>query len=369
MTSLHPDSHGVVSGTVSKGAVTGQQILSEELVRLPELLRGAGYRTFGLTANGHLAGDLGYAKGFDRYENLGFGASAEDVNGKLQEWLEEIEGASPWFLWLHYFDPHAPYKAREPWLSRFTSGMTVEEPGSLVVSRVARYLEMGIGKSSAELEYIKALYDGEIGYTDQAIGRVLQLLDPGSKSLVVVTSDHGEEFLDHRSFGHEGTLFEELIAIPLIVRFPGERYAGSVVEGRVSLVDIAPSLLDSLGVGHSEALQGKSFMPLLDGRSPDLPRPVISSLARFGDRHLDAIVLGDWKFIRCSGKMPCELLYNLERDPGEDANVAVSHPAKKTELENGLRQQLAKLSSAPEPEFAGATDERLKELRSLGYVE
>lgn len=369
MTALHPDSHGVVSGTVSRGTVRGQQVLSGELIRLPELLRGAGYRTFGITANGHLAADLGYAQGFDRYENLGFGAVAEDVNRKLEEWKEELPGESSYFLWLHYFDPHAPYKPREPWLSRFAPESLVEKPNRLIVNHAARYLELGVGRDSPDFEYVMALYDSEIAYTDDAIRRAAQMLDPNSDHLVIVTSDHGEQFLDHHKFGHQDALWEELIGVPLIVRLPGGRHAGRVVQDRVSLVDIGPSLLEFLGAGVPEQLQGESFMPALEGRRREATGPIVSSLSRHEGKRIDAIVQDDWKLILHSGKRSRELLYNLGKDPGERASVAGSDRLKKLELMARLKEELARFSTGSEPTIAGATEERLEELRSLGYVE
>jgi arylsulfatase A-like enzyme len=369
MTSLHPDSHGVVSGSVVSNEVHGQQILAEELPRLPELLREAGYRTFGITANGHLAAELGYAQGFDRYENLGFGAVAHDINRKLEEWKEELDAASPYFLWLHYFDPHAPYRPHESWLSRFASRLPVEEPDRLVVNNASRYLGMGISKRSSEFKYVIALYDGEINHTDGAIRDAVRLLDPASESLVIVTSDHGEEFLEHHRFGHQDALWQELVEIPLVLRFPGERHAGVVVEDGASLVDIGPSLIDYIGGDIPVRAQGASFMPAVEGREQNTTGPVISSLSRYKTRRIDAIMDRDWKLILYGGTRHHELLYNLKKDPQERTNLAASNLLKKAELTTRLQEELSRLSDGVDPSVAGATGERLQELRSLGYVE
>jgi arylsulfatase A-like enzyme len=369
MTSLHPDSHGVVNGTVSQGKVSGQQVLPEEHVRLPELLKNAGYKAFGITANGHLASDLGYAWGFDRYENLGFKAVADDINRLVEKWKGELTLGSPYFLWLHYFDPHAPYRRHEPWLSGFASGEPVEEPGRLIVRNAMQYKALGVKKDSKDFDYILALYDGEIAYTDEAIRKTVQMLDPTSDSLIIVTSDHGEEFLDHQKFGHHDTLYEELISIPLIMRLPGSRYAGRVVDGQVSIVDIVPSLLDYLGADVPEQLQGESFMPLVEGQHREIPRPIVSSLHRYEGRRIDAIVKEEWKFIRYTGRRLHEVLYNLAADPEERTDVAKLNQSIKVKLAAALQEQLNRNSVGSEPAVAGATDERLEDLRALGYVE
>jgi arylsulfatase A-like enzyme len=369
MTSLYPDSHGVVSGAIHDGEVRGQQVLSDRFVRLPELLKSVGYRTFGITANGHLAAGLGYDQGFDRYENLGFDVTAEDVNLKLEEWKGELQGHSPYFLWLHYIDPHAPYIPNQSWLSRYMPEEPVEQPERLIVYYAVNYMTMDIVKGSSDFDYILSLYDGEIGYTDDAIRRAVQLLDPESEALVIIASDHGEEFLDHHKFGHQDTLYEELIAIPLIIRLPGERHAGRIVDHPVSLVDIGPSLLDYLGHAVPEELQGESFISFVEGERQESRRPIFCSLARYPGRRIDAVIDGGWKFIRHSGGRTYEALYDLGADPEERTNVAGSNQHRKVKLTMTLHEELARLSTGFEPEIIDSEEERLEELRSLGYVE
>jgi arylsulfatase A-like enzyme len=368
MTSLQPESHGVVSGTVTRGKVHGQQVLAEDLTRLPGLLRDAGYTTFGITANGHLTRRLGYAQGFDRYENLGFGASADEVGSHLELWRDEIERSAPYFVWLHYFDPHTPYVPRVPWLVEFAPDSTMKAPGRLTVRNAGRYEEMGLKKHTPDFNYVVALYDSEIGYTDDAIRKAVRLLDPASDDLVLVTSDHGEGFLDHGEFGHGGSLFEEQVRVPLIVRFPAGRARGRVVEDPVSLVDVGPSLLDFLDIDIPDVFQGRSFVPLVEGERRDA-RPIVISLDRSERQELQAVVQGDWKYVRYIGARSEELLYHLGTDPTEQENVAGSSRLKKVALAELLQQELTRYSAEIQPEVLTATEEKLEELRSLGYVQ
>ena len=369
MTSLHPESHGVVSGAVSAGEVRGQQILSGGITRLPELLQQAGYKTFGITANGHLTAELGYAQGFDRYENFGFGVKADELNGTLARWKDEIVASAPYFLWLHYFDPHAPYVPRAPWLAEYAP-KGIKKPRRLIVNHAASYLQMAVGRNPLELEYVVALYDSEIAFTDRAIEQAVTMLDPGSESLILVTSDHGEEFRDHGGFGHSSNLFEESVKIPLIVRLPRAAHAGRVVDEPTSLVDVGPGLLDYLGVEVPQRFQGSSFMPLVEGRRPDSPRAVLSSLSRDGWPETRAIVQDGWKYIRASfgSRHSRELLFHLDSDPAERENLAADSRLERTELSGLLDERLARYASDLEPEIHVATDETLDELRSLGYL-
>ncbi len=370
MTSLHPDSHGVVSGSVSNGEVRGQQILAGEITRLPELLQEAGYTTFGLTANGHLTRELGYGQGFDRYENLGFGAKADELNRTLTQWKEELAASAPYFLWVHYFDPHAPYVPRAPWLAEYAP-KGIQKPRRLIVNHAARYLQMAVGRDPRELEYVVALYDSEIAFTDQAIEQSVTMLDPGSESLILVTSDHGEEFREHGGFGHSNNLFEESLKVPLIVRFPEDAHAGGVVDEPTSLVDVGPGLLDYLGVELPERFQGRSFMPLVEGRQSDPPRAVLASLSRDGWPETRAIVQNGWKYIRASfGSMHSrEMLFHLDSDPDERDNAASTSQLKRAALSALLDEQMARYATDIEPDIHVATDEKLEELRSLGYLQ
>jgi arylsulfatase A-like enzyme len=369
LTSLHPESHGVVKAVLVNGEVRSQQILPEHLPRLPELLRANGYRTFGITANGHLDGAFGFAHGFDRYENLGFRATAERIEETLRAMRDEIRDASPYFLWLHYFDPHAPYVQRQPWLARYGSRDPRVIQRVPVQDQAGDYRTLRIEPDSPELEHLLARYDAEISYTDQAVGRALRLLDAGAETMIIVTADHGEEFLDHGSFGHMGTLYDELIRVPLIVRLPGRRFAGEVVEQRVSIVDVAPSVLAWLDLLAPAAMQGEILVDPVHGPRARSDRAITSSLERRDRLRLRSIIPDDWKLIRSEAPTRLELLFDLASDPGETRSLVHARRAELLKLDARLHGLLAEYELAAEPEVIELSDERLEEVRSLGYLQ
>ena len=371
LTGLHPRSHGVLHGLVRKGKIFGQEVLSSEHRLLAELLKEAGYRTYGVSANLHLATEFGFGQGLDRYESLGF-TTADKVLPVLQSWREEIaQGSQPYFLWVHLFDPHDPYYPREPWISEY-SPETAPSPDldMLGPSKLRRYRRNRTRERVAEaVSFAEAAYDSEINYTDRAIREIFDTLAVSPRHLVVVTSDHGEEFLDHRNFGHATTLYDEQIRIPLILRLPGNAHAGTIIEHRVSLLDILPSVLDYLEIEPPAGIHGTSFLGLLQGDSMDPDRPVFVDLAR-PHRELSGVVAGRWKYIHDFKERARHLLFDMRADPGEQTNLVASERRTAARLAGLLSEFHAsarsqKLSTPVEE----ITAETVEKMRALGYVD
>jgi arylsulfatase A-like enzyme len=364
LTSLYPEAHGVTRGVVDAGAIRGQQVLDPALPRLPGLLRAAGYRTFGITANEHLAAPLGFAAGFDRYVNLGFDADAGGVGETLAAWRGEIDAARPAFVWLHYFDPHAPYLPRRPWLDTFAP-LEPEESWRLVVPFAGEYESMQL--DDERRAYVEALYDAEVAFVDRAVGEAVDLLDPDREAVVLVAADHGEAFGEHGRFGHDGSVDEELIRVPLIVRLPGARFAGRVVDLPVGLVDVGPTLLDQVRLAAPAGFQGRSLVPLFVADGTLEAVPLLASLER-GDPVVHGVVDGDWKYVRYSGSKAGESLFDLRADPEERHDLAADAPDRLNSLAARLDALRELRAGAPATELRAASEERLERLRSLGYA-
>ena len=259
---------------------------------------------------------------------------------------------------MHYFDPHhddgpsdrrydppAPYDQAYPW--------------------------DGDPKGR---EQSVALYDGEVRYTDDAIAALRKNLEQRGlwdDLVVAFASDHGDELLDHGSFHHTWTLYEELIHVPLILRFPGRGSARRVGEV-TSLLDVAPTILAQVGVDVPPAMEGRSLLPLVDGKYEEKersPSTVYAETRRWTDLDLQTVVRGDSKLIWDRAGERFEL-YDLALDPGEKKNLAASRPEERQELQRLLVRYLADAEARALPvRVAEEVDAaRLEKLRSLGYI-
>ena len=230
-----------------------------------------------------------------------------------------------------------------------------------------------------EVGFLRARYEEEVQATDRGIGVLLAELDAlgrAGDTLVVFTADHGEEFLAHGWLGHTRTLYQELVRVPLIARGPGVP-AGRVVREPVSLVSLAPTLLEWLGLEHRDrGFHGDSLAPLLRGEAPERSGAVpftevdfVGRQRRDKDAHKKAVTGERWKLIRddVTGRVE---LYDLEVDPDELDDVADARPEVVAELLSALELHLAALGAgAAHAEETELSAEELAELSALGYTE
>ena len=226
--------------------------------------------------------------------------------------------------------------------------------------------------SEEEIETLRALYDEQLSHVDAAVGEVLDRLRREGRyddTLVVLTSDHGDAFLEHGFLAHSTTPYEELVRVPLIVKLPGGRHAGARVSEPVRLVDVLPTILDLLGRQVPRGVDGCSLVPLLDGREP-MPAgcdTAVVEIAEDPERYPTvAIRTARWKYVHREGG-PDEL-YDLEADPGERRNL-LEEAVPPSVAEDLRRRALAVVASRPEAggrvELDAAT---VEELKGLGYL-
>ena len=272
--------------------------LDESNVLLAEVLREAGYDTGAVTPHRYFGAEWGLAQGFNHHDNT-VGIYNKDNRGivsrrippKVRSIIPKL--APPFFLWVHFYDPHAHYMPRP---------------------------ENRFGDRDADL------YDGEVLDTDAYLGELIDWLDKNiaGDALFVVTSDHGEEFGEHGGQFHGTTLYEEVTRVPLLIRTPDRRRG--VVKDAVSLLDLAPTLLDVLGIKAPPALSGRSLAPALTGESlPEPPPPVFSEATQLASK---IMVLEDgWKLIHDRDNGTWEL-YDLGNDPGEMRNLYDREPER-----------------------------------------
>lgn len=344
---------------------------------LAEILHGEGYQTEAFTDGGHLSGKMGFSRGFDTYREYGqgFRASFSDA----AEWLQK-EHAEPFFLFLHTYDIHAPYDPPAPFKTMFTDpGYSGPMDGPATrqliwkLRRRKQYRDFQ-GETlvpQADRAQFEALYDGEIRFVDEYLGRLVALLQEQKlweHTILVVFSDHGEEFWDHGSVSHGHTLYQELLHAALLIHLPGDAYGGTRIEKTVRLLDLSPTILGLLGLNPEESQQGDRLIPALMDGSP--PGPLKPSFAE--TYSLKSIRQGNWKLI-LNNVTGAKQLFNLEKDPKEQQSVLTSQPEIVRALEAEFHNVYGALENTEidvDKAAEDVTDPELREqLRALGYIE
>lgn len=341
---------------------------------IAELLRRTGYATAAISASpvvratpGSINPGGGFAGGFDRFSENCEWQDAACVNRRAERFLDRLP--EPFFLYLHYFDPHDPYLPPAHWPRRFAG----EGAGLSEATRrgdpnpIARALYKNGDASLATPEaiaHLTDLYDEEIGFWDFQLGRLVdglrerRLLD---RTILVVLSDHGESLYQHGHLRHCRSLFDTEIKTPLLVRLPPSLRAAPPhrIAVQTANLDVVPTLLDYAGIdARGLELEGASLRPTIDGE--DAARaPVYASWAG-----LRAVKDGRFKLLirAADGE---SWLYDVESDPEESEDVASEHPRDAGRLKRFLRELMAQ-TEAPPPK---ADDEAMDRLRGLGYLQ
>ncbi|MBN1423329.1 sulfatase [Candidatus Fermentibacteria bacterium] len=342
-------------------------VLGEGIGLLPAYLYRRGYTTGAFTANPVVANQIrGIRAHFDHFDDQLRHRwtldSAQNLNRLAHQWIRSL-GDAPWFCYLHYMDVHDPYYPPAEFARRFAPSFEkFPEPTRPWMNELVR---RG-GPSPAEFGNIVAMYDAGIAYLDHEICAFLDVLASEERTrdlLVVVASDHGEEFMEHGSMGHGQSLHDELLRCPLILWWPGKVPQGLLVETPVSNVDIVPTVLDLVGIRPPAGIEGTSLVRAFRGTIPQ--GPVFSQTQGFAVRR------GRWKlWQRPNGDIR---LYDLDGDPGETVNRAAEYPDTLAALTDEVHAWYRGLVRPPMPasEAEGATidAETVQLLKRLGYVE
>jgi arylsulfatase A-like enzyme len=363
-----PSHHGVQHGLRVGAQVVDQEILSSELPTIAAGLRDAGYRTAGVTANVHLTEQLGFGRGFDTYACLNF-ATVSYVRAAVAEHLASLrDGNTPYFLWVHLVDPHAPYIPTGDAFDEFYAPELPRYP-LLDGQELAEFLDRDMRAAHIARNdgwtYVVAAYDSEIRASDDYLRELLGQLDDGHL-VVMVASDHGEEFHDHRGLGHGHTAFDEVARVPLVLAVPGQ--TANVVGTTVSLVDVLPTLLDVAGAPAPGDAEGRSLLAATRGETlPD--RDAIIETGRLHEI-VQAIVRGGIKYGRRIQPMPIEGLFDLDADPHEMHNLVGAQPSTAAAMRADL-DRLVGAAAARRPAVTTApidlSDQVRRQLEALGY--
>ena len=372
-TGLHVQHHG----TLGNGTITLQEL------PLERAFRDGGRATAGFVSSYVLSRELGWSAGFTHFDDhfvserggldrmeQGFTGELKQFAGKpldrdslattsaVRQWIESAP--EPFFLFVHFFDPHTPYNARRRYLAKLR-----DVPFDVAGRHVPGYSDETITRAVLG-------YHAEVLFVDEGVQALLEALDQRgltNRTLVSVTGDHGEGLGQHGWMGHSVSLYDEQIRVPWILRWPGVLPAGVRLAAPVGLVDVAPTLADLGGVALPGPADGRSIAAALrSGTEPDA-RPVFGIRPRFekpyrehfGEKRF--VRTERWKLIR--GEDTPDELYDLAADPGELRNLAATQP----EVAKGLRDTLDRhVASTPVATPQSSLSEEQKEaLRALGY--
>ncbi len=365
LTGVYPRQHSVIS--------IDSQLPASQLT-LAEVLHEQGYATHAVVSHTLLERGNGYEQGFDSFERVPLkGNVHEAITSKVVSDLgmrkvKQTQSGSerkPFFLWLHYFDPHFNYQHhaefdRSSWYH-----------GKLKAGAGFRDLQAALPTMTAEdARYLVDLYHEEIAYTDKHIGRLLEFIKAqglSDNTLVIVTADHGEEFLEHGGIGHTRTLYDELINVPLLLYWPGKIKPARQAEA-VSTIDLFPSILTLIQSALPANLAGASFFK--DGNVQVSGERDLFSEVKFKSHAIDAHKSG---LISGSNKLIQDYLagnfsqFDFLKDPEEKTDLYSSSSA----ISQGMKGRLENFCSVENaqggPDIQHSSEE-IKQLESLGYL-
>jgi arylsulfatase A-like enzyme len=406
-TGLYPSSHGVKRF---------YDRLPASAKTLAEAFREAGYATLSLSSVPFTGQMSNLHQGFEELHEASslpgrtgpyVSKTARENVDRLLAWIER-RGGSPFFAYLHVFDPHSPYEPYAPWdrlwvdaAARAEHLRQREAVTPLIAEEFMRVrqlprrseVETAGFDPAAYVAVETAWYDASIRGMDAELGRLFERLEAtglADATMVVLVSDHGTEFYEHGGFFHGHSIYGEITRVPLVARWPGRVAAGRVVDEVVQTIDVAPTLLELAGLAAPDGIQGQSLVPLLgadaragaDGLWPGWrSRPAVSEREPTTEndrlpprnRVSQSLVEGPWKLIvnRSEGLPPFEL-YSWRDDPYDQTDVSAENPevvARLSAMLDAWRRRAEAERLPPDSATAeSATEEELQQLRSLGYI-
>ena len=366
LTALAPEQHGVI---------TNRLRLDRAIDTLPMRLQRSGYATAGFVSATYLDGIYGFSRGFDEYDDYTLlrvageksraAVTSQQVAQRAIDFLHQRAGGKePFFLFLHFFDVHYNYNPPPPFARLFDRGYAGRATGDVD--------SIHLGMADRDLNHVVALYDGEIAWVDSNIGKILaalHALGADDNTIVAITADHGEEFLEHGQAAHYKTLYDEVLRVPLVIRYPGHIAPGRRLQGQVRLMDVAPTLLTLAGFPVTKpraGTQSRSLACLMTSPGPPRPVPVLPA---FGDLRgeVASVRTGGAKLIR-NLRTHKEEFYDLANDPGERTNLDALEQKQRDQLRLILDRWRSTATTTSKNQ-ADLDEEEKASLRSLGYMQ
>jgi arylsulfatase A-like enzyme len=357
LTGLNPSRHG---------AVTRANRLPPEVVTLGELLTKLGYQTAAMVSNPNVIATFGFDQGFEHFYDVGSEKQetrADEINEVVFKHMEEYPQA-PFFYYIHTLDPHGPYDPPPPYNKMFT-----DNPAPFMCP-----FKMTPNTPEQEVKHAWDKYDAEIAFNDEQFGALMDRLKAEGlydDALIVFLADHGEEVLDHDGGGHGHTLYQELVRVPMVIKFPGNVYAGRRIRSRATLLDILPTILLYLKEDLPENIEGIDLFAVAKAADKK-----ISSRTVFFDLDLErsdgtlnvvqAVLDGDYKYFEVVSPQPNRMLFNITADPKEKMNLIESELARAEAMSamltahaassGGVHLRLMNRSYGPDRVFEGSLE-------------
>lgn len=355
-TGMYPTEHKVINKftifNAEQKKTSNLSELSPQVVTLAQELKKYGYVTGGFTGDAGVSGSFGYKNGFDEYtDEQKFGSIENSANHALS-WLKKNKDKK-FFMFLHGYDAHGQFAIPKQgkFIPKDYSGQytgSPQEEAKLREDQLVAPLEV----APEDIKFWNGLYDSKIYDGDNRFGKfwnefVKMGLD--KKTIVVVLSDHGEEYFEHKGIDHGHSLFDELLNVPLVFKIPGLK-GGVKISQQVTSLDVVPTLFDILNITPSSQfatqIKGKSLVPLIEGRKAEALDAFIETDYRDFTHKRGIRTVDGWKYIITleSGKQE---LYNLNDDPKELVNVVKSHPEIASKLESKVKNHMVTMGQNP----------------------
>ncbi|MCO6430910.1 MAG: sulfatase [Deltaproteobacteria bacterium] len=355
-TSELPSQHGVITGFAATKRMQrqGRNIdlnkLPADRATLGEFMKSAGFFTVGVADNLNIGSEMGFDRGFELFEKFYY-RGAEVVAEQVDQFMQKAPKSDPYFLYIHFMDPHHPYNKREPFYSECLAGSEGSNQGETVCR-----------------------YDSEIRYVDEVLQKMAERYGWLENSVIVLTSDHGEEFWDHGGTGHGDTLYREMIHVPFIIYHP--HFPARSIDVNVGHIDMLPTLAALLDMPAHKSWQGRSLKPLLNGGSFDSERILFSERLRSRNEKKKkwrrSGVRREMHYIKTAKGRDTvfQELFDLNQDFSEQKNIFTSD----TKVGAVLSERVAALPMPEENNESGKVEvevdsETYEQLKTLGYLD
>lgn len=361
--------------------------LPEERITLAEMLQEAGYNTVGLITNVMIKSELQMTQGFDLvdefniehfrlsvYRTLRFLGIIEESNrtpdagivtDKAVQWLNKLHNG-PFFLFIHYMDTHHAYTPPTKYEEMFRSSASELDP-TTIFALTKKVLDNPdeVVLSDEELTRLIDLYDACVRYVDEEIGRIVEVVQSvhaDRETIVIVTSDHGDEFMEHGLVYHNNLLTEELIRVPLIVWSSKKKFANHRVNSLVRHIDVLPTVADWVGIDPPNEVRGISLLPLIDGTEKEFNLELIAEGAES-----TCLIHNNWKILHVDST-DSYYLYDLSVDSLGLTDVSQKYPEHLSLMKTKLREYLDVAEKSADEQQKPMSPEMIKQLKALGYL-
>ena len=377
-----------------------QQAMHPSLLLISELFRNAGYSTGAVVTNFNIGRTFGFDQGFDNFIESWQEAWAEqegetpfrNAPGKVKQytnarivtdqalgWLQGLDRSRPFFLWLHYMDPHGPYIPPGRYERHFQGEYSPEEVPADRIPRYQMQFDPADGLPVTDLAHYRAQYDREIRYLDDEIGRLLREID-ASDTLIVFTADHGESMGEHEYYLEHGMFpYQASARVPLIMVQEGRIPAGKAIDSPIGLIDLSTTILELAGIGIPATFEGESLVGMIDGSDPSGGPSHVFMEAGYHDLTQLVVRRGEWKLIAVRSPKDRHTmtgdsyeLYDVISDPHELNNLTEEYPGIVADLGQVLQDWfIGGARWKPQGEaidFQSLSLEEREMLEALGYL-